>query len=851
MVDFRKLRGKGPTTKEIDPIMVFERLDKESGKEYLRPPQETILRSWHEKFRDKRDIIVKLHTGQGKTLISLLMLQSSLNEGLGPAICLCPNNYLVNQTVEQARSFGIRTVEFPDSPSRPPREFLNSEAILVANCKKMFNGKSVFGVTGSEREHIPIGTISIDDAHKCVDIIRESFSINVDKDSSTTSNSLYKELWSLFQEALNRQAPGTHQDILSGRDAVMGVPFWVWLEKQNEVLKILGKHKEDQELFFVWDLLKDHLHYSICIFSGTKLLITPRLLPIEMIQSFTRAKRRILLSATLTEDAFLLRDLGIEKESVTNPLTMSEIAYSGERMILIPSLVDPSITREQIVEWLSHFTSKHGSFGVISIVPSFKHATYWEKFGGATTNVQNLSNSITTLKEKIRQRSAKNILILVNEYDGVDLPDSTCRILCLDSMPSYSSLLDGYLQKIRPYSTSIRRQIAQRVEQGMGRGIRGINDWCIVVVTGTALTDFLSENAKRAFLSGEAQTQIKIAEELTELMKEDLVKDKVGLSVMEKLVNQCLNRDEGWKDYYREKMESTVHTGSTNDYVFRAIKEREAEILNQQGRHQEAANIMQELVDVSDPDDKGWYFQLMATYLYHVDPSKSMDKQVNAHLQNPRLFRPEAGIRYSKLEASSSSRDSLILDWIKKHQSPSSLIICLQNALDDVAFGNESDSFEDGIDFLGKVLGFRTQRPEKQTGYGPDNLWHVAGKSYWMISCKNMVLSGRTGISKSEAGQLNNEIGWFKEHYAGSLVTPIIIHPSNTLEKGAYLNEPSWAIRKDSLEKLKINTKNFYNSLCGVGFDSISSDIVKQKLASFHLDTDTLTKEYLERVSES
>ena len=94
MVDFTKLLEKKELTKSIDPLVIFEYLDKESNIESLRRPQESILTEWYEKLRDKRDIIVKLHTGQGKTLIGLLMLQSHINEGKGPAIYICPNKYL-------------------------------------------------------------------------------------------------------------------------------------------------------------------------------------------------------------------------------------------------------------------------------------------------------------------------------------------------------------------------------------------------------------------------------------------------------------------------------------------------------------------------------------------------------------------------------------------------------------------------------------------------------------------------------------------------------------------------------------------------------------------------------------
>ena len=69
-----------------------------------------VLKNWFDDPQGTRDIIVKLHTGQGKTLIGLLMLQARLNAGKGPALYLCPDNYLIAHTCDQAKQFGITTL---------------------------------------------------------------------------------------------------------------------------------------------------------------------------------------------------------------------------------------------------------------------------------------------------------------------------------------------------------------------------------------------------------------------------------------------------------------------------------------------------------------------------------------------------------------------------------------------------------------------------------------------------------------------------------------------------------------------------------------------------------------------
>src|SRR5262245_52482549 len=103
MVDFRKRLGSSAGKQPLDPLEIYTRLDRASDKGELRRPQEAVLKEWHSKARGQKDVIVKLHTGQGKTLIGLLILQSKLNEKSGPALYLCADNYLVDQTALQAK----------------------------------------------------------------------------------------------------------------------------------------------------------------------------------------------------------------------------------------------------------------------------------------------------------------------------------------------------------------------------------------------------------------------------------------------------------------------------------------------------------------------------------------------------------------------------------------------------------------------------------------------------------------------------------------------------------------------------------------------------------------------------
>ena len=143
LVDFKKRLSGKSAVRPASPLDIYERLDRASDKGPLRPAQEVVLQTWFDEYQDQRDTVIKLHTGQGKTLIGLLMLQSQLNRGGGPVVYLCPDNYLIKQTCSQAKQFGIKTCT---TDGDIPDAFMNSSAILVTSVQKMFNGLTKFGL---------------------------------------------------------------------------------------------------------------------------------------------------------------------------------------------------------------------------------------------------------------------------------------------------------------------------------------------------------------------------------------------------------------------------------------------------------------------------------------------------------------------------------------------------------------------------------------------------------------------------------------------------------------------------------------------------------------------------------
>ena len=105
------------------------------------------------------------------------MLRPRLNAGKGPALYLCPDNYLIEQTCDQAKQFGIATCK---ADPELLDDFSTSQKILVTSVQKLFNGLTKFGLG---RQSLPIGSFLMDDAHACADTIREACRIRITRRS--------------------------------------------------------------------------------------------------------------------------------------------------------------------------------------------------------------------------------------------------------------------------------------------------------------------------------------------------------------------------------------------------------------------------------------------------------------------------------------------------------------------------------------------------------------------------------------------------------------------------------------------------------------------------------------------
>jgi hypothetical protein len=511
-------------------------------------------------------------------------------------------------------------------------------------------------------------------------------------------------------------------------------------------------------------------------------------------------------------------------------------------MILIPSLIDDALDRTEIVNAFAPATVGR-KFGVVVLAPSFVRTIDWNKIGAQVAD----RATIDVVVRNLRIGAWDRVVVLVNRYDGIDLPDQSCRILIFDSLPQGENLSDKYVELTRPGSDLLNLRLARSIEQGLGRSVRGEKDYCVIIVVGPELVRFLRQPNTRGFLSEQTRKQVEIGHTISQMAEDEVKEGASAMQAFQRLINQCLKRDQDWKNYYVEQMNALMPAPAEAKGLDLFETELKAETLYCQ-RHSPdgAVKLLQDYLDdvaLSDAE-RGYYLQEMARYLYESKRVESNRLQVSAHTKNRYLLLPRTGSEVAKLEPLPGARIANIMRWVRDFGSYDQLKIAIDDICQRLRFGVAAEEFERAVHELGSALGYSSERPDKEWKAGPDNLWCLVANDYMVMECKSEVTEGRAEIYKTETGQMNNAVGWFHNEYPGSRCTRLMFIPTYKLGQGAFFNDEVGIVRKTELGRLCRAVLGFFVEFKAHTFDSLEENAINAWLIAHKLTTEEIKSGY-------
>ncbi|MHB1294417.1 MAG: DEAD/DEAH box helicase [Anaerolineae bacterium] len=480
---FQTLRGRAPEVK------------------HLWAHQADLLRAYHQGCLNARDVAIELPTGSGKTLVGLLIAEWR-RQALGDRVAyLCPTRQLASQVGMHAAKYGIQAhVLVGRQAEYAPQEFTEyqaSRAIAVTTYSGVFNVNPRI----SDAQ-----TLILDDAHAGDSSIASMWSVEIPRDS--TFSPLYFALVQLLREGL---PPAFFSDIAEDtrwdarRAGLIEVATGPVVRRHIAAIRELldERLQERTPAYYAWNSVKDHLSACNVFVSWDSILIRPIMPPAKTHVPFSQANQRVYMSATLVAGGELERVTGIRSiERLPVPSGWDKRGM-GRRLFLIPEI---SLASDAAVGVVASAAKAMGRS--LILIPSqydpegIALGNAVESEGMAVLRARDIDDSIQPFL------TGEQAVLVLSRYDGLDLPDDTCRMLVLAGLPSGTNLQERFLWSRIAALSLLRDRTLTRITQGVGRCTRSDNDYAAVFLVGRRLVDFLLKSENRRAMNPELQSEL-------------------------------------------------------------------------------------------------------------------------------------------------------------------------------------------------------------------------------------------------------------------------------------------------------------------------------------------------------
>lgn len=567
--------------------------------------------------------------------------------------------------------------------------FRSGKEVLIVSIAALVNGKSRFGV-GSEGIKLEVGALIIDDVHACIPKLEGQFTLTLKSD-----HSLYNSLLSLFLESLKEQSITGLMEIRTGSaQHLMRVPFWTWLEKQTDLAALFLKFRDDPQVMWQWPLIQEDLSLCRCIFSADSVEISLPNIPLDRIPAYSAAKRRVFMSATLSDDTALATELEAAEGAVKSPITPKTASDLGDRMILVPQAISPAITDSDIRTFVAELAK---IYNVVVLVPSFYRAGLWKSYATQIASERDLETAVSKLRTQ-----QSGLTVIVNKYDGIDLPNDMCRVLVVDGLPDARRRVEK-LQDVALNDTDRwrARQIS-RIEQGMGRGVRANDDYCAVILMGGLLVAQLYAFNAKQYFSPATAAQLALSEKVSAQLTGKRIDS------LKEVIDYVLTRESRWVSVSKSALVGVRYKEEGSIDQIDADQRAAFDALRQ-NNVRSAENHLRAAILSSRNDVKleGWLLQELAEAIQRVDATEAQKILGAALSKNRMVLKPLIAVSYARLSGPTLAQAQAVQTFLKNHYKDApSLLIGTTALLSEIEYRPENaPEFEEALRQLGNHLG--------------------------------------------------------------------------------------------------------------------------------------------------
>ena len=349
----------------------------------------------------------------------------------------------------------------------------------------------------------------------------------------------------------------------------------------------------------------------------------------------------------------------------------------------------------------------------------------------------------------------------------------------MDGLPGGSTAYETYRRIAFQGGSTFSRMLAQKIEQGIGRGARGSGDHCIVMLTGKDLLAWIAKRSNFDFLTSATRAQIDMGLSIS--------KDVGDEHEFAETAGKCLDRDRDWIQYHAEQLADTVTTEAPDEIRLRqAAVDRKAFEYLRRGLHEKALTRLRGFMEGPyevDDQSRGWLLQLSAKIAFNWGNSElGQNYQLQAFATNPNLTRPLARPPYRPLILP-SSQDQAICQQIEDYQMRLGYLRLFEETVSYLTPEATPNQFEQALADLARYIGIPSERFD-DNGVGPDVLWLLPGNTGLVIEAKSRKKE-KNALTKEQHGQLLVAAEWFAKEYPGYSCVRVSIHPHSVATRAA------------------------------------------------------------------
>ena len=782
----------------------------------LRPAQERVLGEYLDKFEGAADVAVELPTGAGKTLIALLIAENRRRNGHKVAI-LSANKTLAWQMLQESRELGIPSVlmEGPGFaiPNPVKRSYQRGRSIGIMNYWVYFNQNPVID---------PADLLIMDDAHLAEHCLHSLYSVEITRSSSPELfEALVSELHQRFPEySVLADALDSSSEASKPPELLSFIDQTLMSARIEEIIDGSPALDSNADLRFRWERMRGRVNQANIYLARDSLWIRPYVYPLISNPHYSEATQRIYMSATIGDPGDLSRRLGVKNiKKIPVPQEDAESTF-GRRLLLMNRLDEGDIPQRLGAAILTAIRIHPKSVWLCSSVDM---ATKFKKIVMEWLEANQIEGHpswiLTPEGDEIEnfKRSEAGHLFVGGRFDGMDFNGNECRMVILTTLPRAINTQEEFISAYLRDSGFMRERLNQRVIQALGRCNRADGDYAVYALADRRFATYFGLESNKAdlprnivaeldmgqdaaeveasalcasvekFLSGDFSAY---DEQLTEYLS-DVPTDKTQTSITDSSADEVV----GWSAMFWSENFPVAQQRFERCWES-AKKDGLLEIGALHGWHRAKALYLQGLRSDGSAEQKA--LEALEAAIQRGGQSAWFNR-MRGSLNRARKMSEESGGAFDDdyfvevIRAFDELLDQYGNTGVRFEQH------C--NRVAEQLRSDSHDVFLEGLETVGKLLGYTASRPKNKNPGAPDCVWRGNFGSFGEIVTYEAKIedSPSNEIALSDLGQAHNQKTTAETYYGsrGFVVRGAIV--THLTELGAGV--------EDSLGNLRIITK--------------------------------------------